>query len=66
MKTIIKIYREIEIPKKYEHLFRKGFRPDWQILDYDEVNLDEDSYTNFTKEIARTLNPSDEWDFSDD
>lgn len=66
MKTIIKIYREIEIPKEYEHLFKKGFHPNWQILDWDEVDLDWDSYANLTEKISNTLNPSDDWDFSDD
>ena len=56
MKTIINIYREIEVPKEYEHLFKKGFRPNWQVLDWD-------SYCNFTEEIAKTLNTSDEWTF---
>lgn len=66
MKTIIKIYREIEIPKEYEHLFKKGFRPNWKILDWDEVDLDWDSYASLTEEISNTLTPSDDWDFSDD
>lgn len=63
MKTIINIFREIEIPKEYEHLFKKGSRPNWQTLDWDKVDLDWDSYCNFTEEITKTLNTSDEWTF---
>lgn len=63
MKTIINIFREIEVPKEYEHLFKKGSRSCWQTLNWDEVDLDWDSYANLMEEISNTLTPSDEWEF---
>lgn len=60
MKTIIKIYREIEVPKKYEHFFKSDLCPKW-----DEVKLDWDNYSTFCDEITKTLNPTDEWKFLD-
>lgn len=65
MKAVIKIYREVEIPKEYEHLFKSSPRPKWENMDWDKVDLDEDNYFNLCKEITKTLNSTDEWEFVD-
>lgn len=66
MKTVIKIYREVEIPKEYEHFFKSSPRPNWKNIDWDKVDLDEDNFFNFYEEIHEeitTLNSTDEWEF---
>ena len=66
MKTIIKIYREVEIPKEYEYLFKPSVRPKWKNIDWDKVDLNEDNYFILCKKITKMLNPTDEWDFIDE
>lgn len=65
MKAVIKIYREVEIPKEYRHLFKPSVRPKWKNVDWGKVDLDEDNYFTLCKEITKMLNPTDEWDFVD-
>lgn len=65
MKAVIKIYREIEIPKEYEHLFKSSPYLKWKNVDWDKVDLDWDSYSFFRKEIRKTLNSTDDWEFVD-
>ena len=65
MKAVIKIYREVEIPKEYEHLFKSSPCPKWKKVDWDKVDLDWDSFSFFCKEIRKTLNSTDDWEFVD-
>lgn len=63
MKAVIKIYREIEIPKEYEHLFKSSPHLKWESMDWDKVDLDWDSYSILCDEITKTLKPTDDWEF---